>query len=168
VINTLKSRAIRLAQTSLLALQVVWLKGHEGTKRFSDELNRLDSGETPCKGNPTRGCRMKQACAVIGGVNRRGREKRRGRTIRRSLEASLLVNSNCSSREREGNPRRLCSLSSDEEPGLKRSYALRYSEAHERMNLFFYRNWGRRLAKTEWVLLKKRGRVGSLLIQQAC
>lgn len=58
-----------------------------------DEAVQLGSGENPWKANPARGCRMKQACKSLGGANRREREKRCGRNVRRVVERSLLVDS---------------------------------------------------------------------------
>jgi len=54
--------------------------------RDVDEADRLGGGENPWKANPGRGCGMKQAHEAAEGVNRRGRAKRRGRTVGRGWD----------------------------------------------------------------------------------
>ena len=54
--------------------------------RHVDEAGWLGGGENPWKANPGRGCGMKQAHEAVEGENRRGRVKRRGRTVGRGWD----------------------------------------------------------------------------------
>lgn len=73
--------------------------------RHDDEACRLSERETPWRANLGRGCRMKQACEVRGGVSRRECEKHCGRNVRDAVGSVPGVDSSRSCREEGRDPK---------------------------------------------------------------